>query len=156
VKPGEELKALKDRLQKIEAQKNFMSIEKAVNVIAYLYGKTRSEHLDVDEFVESFTRRPVASKRDLLGSFDLDLGLKGNKPEVRAGTVGFHSFSVHPVCVEAKNMTGLLDDPAMQLSTMDGKQRQAMNASYDVRWQKLKKVQEYKKALERGGRGFVG
>jgi hypothetical protein len=159
VKPDEKLKTLQERIKTIDAQKRLISIEKAVNVISYLYAKVRSEKLDVDEFVESFTRRPVASKRDLLGAHDLELKIVGGKVEVAKGhesKIGFHTFSVHPLCVEARNLTGLTDNPTAPLATMDPTQRKALAASYDVRWQKLEKVKAYKEALDQGSRGFVG
>lgn len=158
VKAGEETNALKARIQKIEAQKGLISIEKAVNVIAYLYGKVRAGKLDVDEFVESFTRRPVATKRDMLGSYDLELKVAGSSVTATKGTVGFHTYSVHPSCVDAKNLCGLMDNPAMKLSNVakNSGQLEAVKASYDIRWQKLNKVRAYKEALEKGARGFVG
>lgn len=159
VNPGEKLKTLQERIKTIDAQKSLISIEKAVNVISYLYAQVRSEKLDVDEFIESFVRRPVASKKDLLGAHDLELKVVGGRVEVPKGQeskVGFHTFSVHPLCVEARNLVGLTDNPATPLATMDPTQRKALAASYDVRWQKLEKVKAYKEALDKGSRGFVG
>lgn len=152
----EDVRALQQRLKTIDQKRSLLSIEVAVNFIAYLYGKVRSEHLDVEEFVESFTRRPVASKKDILGSYDLDLAVSGATVTTTAGTLGFHSLSIHPKTIKAGNLTGLLDNPVMRMARMDGGTKRAVAASYDVRAQKLEKVEDYLNALSKGSRGFVG
>jgi len=154
VMPGEETEALKKRLRTIEMQKGLVSIEKAVNLLAFTYGKVRLAKLDVDEFVETYTRRPVATKRDLLGSYDLVLKVSGSTVSVVKGAAGFHTFSVHEACVEQKNLCGLTDNAV--LARMGRSQAEALKASYDVRWQKLARVKEYRLALKDRGLGFVG
>jgi hypothetical protein len=152
----EDVKALQARIKTIDQKRSLLSIETALNFIAYLYGKVRSEHLDVDEFIESFTRRPVASKRELLGSHDLAISVSGSSVNVVSGTLGFHSLSVHPATVKAGNLTGLMDNPVMRLARMGGEAKRAVAASYDVRAKKLEKVEAYLAALTRGNRGYVG
>lgn len=153
----EDEKAIRARLMNISSKRNFYSIEKAVNLIAYLYWKVKSApHADADEFVSTFTWRPVATKADLLGSHDLQLKVTGSKVETVKGTVGFHTLSVHPTVVNAGQLIGLLEDPTVKMSKMSGKEMAAVKASYDVRKQKLERVARYVEDLHKGARGFVG
>ena len=152
----EDEKAIKARLQDIHSKRNFYSIEKAVNVIAYLYGRVKSGKADATEFVSTFTWRPVATKRDLLGTYDLDIVFKGNVPEAKTGQLGFHTLSVHPDVVHKGKLIGLLDEPAIAMSRMNEEQRAAMASSYDVRAEKLEKVLKYVERLKSGPQGFVG
>lgn len=152
----EDEKAVRARLQDLSSKRNFYSIEKAVNVIAYLYGSVKSGRSDVTEFVETFTWRPVATKKDVLGSHDLALEVVGDKVNVLKGQLGYHSLSVRPEVVNKGKLTGLLDDPAIAMSRMNETQRKAMASSYDVRAEKLAKVMKYIERLESGARGFVG
>ena len=152
----EDEKSLRDRLKKIDQKRALLSIETAVNFIAYLYGKVKSEGLDVEEFIQSFTRRPIATKADILGTHDLALRVVGTDFEVLNGKLGFHTLSVHPDVVNAGNLTGLLNNPAMVMARMDRDEKTAMAASYDVRWEKLNRVQLYLDILANGTRAFGG
>ena len=86
VSPLEDDITLRTRLQDMHDKRNFYSIEKSTNVIAYLYGRVKSGKADVSAFVDSFTRRPVATKLDLLGSYDLKIGFKGDVPVAPRGS----------------------------------------------------------------------
>ena len=135
--------------------------------IAYLYGKVKSGKADVTEFVDTFTWRPVATKKDLLGTYDLEIAFTKNKknelvPTASKGALGFHTLSVHPDVVGKGKLVGLLENPALQMSRMNESERSAMASSYDVRAEKLEKVMKYVDRLTggegkgTGGRGFVG
>lgn len=152
----EDEKAIDARLKITHDKRNFYSIEKAVNLIAYLYGRAKSEHMDVDEFVSTFVSRPIATKENLLGSHDLELKVEGSKVTKVKGTIGFHTLSVHEKTSEAGKLVGLMEDPTMTMTRMNKAQKEAMRASYDVRAAKLAKVKAYIDELTNGKRGFVG
>lgn len=152
----EDEQALKQRLRTVDQKRSLLSIEVAVNTIAFLYGKVRSEGLDVEEFIQTFVRRPIASKREVLGSYDLELQVSAPDVQVKKGTLGFFTLSLHPDVVNAKNLTGLMHDPSIALAQMDRDGKKAMAAAYDVRWEKLERVDLYIAALSNGSRGFVG
>ena len=154
--PYEDDAALRARLQDTHNKRNFYSIEKAANLIAYLYGKVKSGKADVSEFVDSYTWRKVATKLELLGSYDLEIGFKKDVPFAKSGKLGFHTLSVHPEVVKKGKLIGLLDDPTWKGTRMNGSQKSAVAASYDVRAEKLAKVEKYIQVLKDGARGHVG
>lgn len=157
VSAEDDAKALKARIQKTSKERYQLSIEKAVNTIALTYGKVRAQKKDVEAFIAGYTRRPIASKLDVLGSNDLTIGFEGTKPVVKSGRAGFHTMSVNAECINKGGLVGLLDDPTTQLKHMNTKQQSALKADYDVRKEKLAKVDAYIEALSgNGGRGFRG
>jgi hypothetical protein len=162
----------------IEKQKKFVSVEKAVNLVAYVYGLVKAQQLDVDEFIRSFTYRPIATYRDVLGDVDLEDGIQFNGRSVtlkkvsrkdekgKAVTeppfVGFHSMAVSRKVIErngvgkSPQLTGLLIDPSIPLARINniGKP-EGIVLDYDVRHEKLSAVLKYKYALE-AKRAFRG
>lgn len=158
VMEGETSSELITRLSGVEKSRAHYSIERAVNVISYIYGKVRkSGGVDVDEFITSLTKRPIATKKDILGSYDLELHIEGDQPVVDKGEIGFHTLSVHTQTSSTGRLVGLTEDPAATLQRMDRYAREIMAAKYDVRWEKLERVMKYREALERGaGLGYVG
>jgi hypothetical protein len=157
VSPEADEKAIKAQVQKDSKKRALLSIERAVNTLGLIYGRVRSEKKDVEAFIRGYTRRPIASKLDVLGSSDLEIDFEGMKPVVKKGKSGFHTMSVNAKCIQKGSLVGLLENPTMQLKHMNSKQEAAVKADYDVRKEKLEKVDAYIDALVRnGGRGFVG
>jgi hypothetical protein len=128
------------------------SIERAVNMIGYTYGLVKARGLDVDDFIRSYSQRPIATLVDLLGSPDLALGTDAQgKVTVTQGTLGFHSLALHPELVKKGNLAGLLEDPAVRVPRINGQgKREPIPPQYDVRHEKRDRVLAYIEALGRG------
>jgi hypothetical protein len=157
VESGESATDLITRVTQLEQDRLFYSIEKAVNVVSYLYSQVRKDNsMDVDEFITSFVRRPIATKQDVLGSYNLNylVGTTEMIPSTSA-VEGFHSRALSPEAIDKGSLTGLIDDPASAIARMDKVKKNVMAASYDVRKAKLDRVRTYRIALDKG-RGRVG
>lgn len=63
-------------------------VRKAVDELVKAYSRVRLEGHDVDEFIKTYTWRPIASLPDILGSADLVISDEGS---VESGYEGFHS-----------------------------------------------------------------
>lgn len=87
-------------------------IESSVDVLAYIYGEVRRLNLDVHRFVHDYTRRPIATMEDMLGSSDLQYQVNGNQLTLVSGTPGFHSTAIADV---GGQLRGLLDNPDLAL-----------------------------------------
>lgn len=64
------------------------SIEDAVTELVEVYSKVRRNKFDVDDFLKSYTWRPIASMVDIFGTANLEIDQDG---EVVRGVEGFHS-----------------------------------------------------------------
>lgn len=64
------------------------SIENAVTELVQAYSLIRRNKFDVDDFLRSYTWRPIASMVDMFGTANLEIDSDG---EVRQGVEGFHS-----------------------------------------------------------------
>jgi hypothetical protein len=137
-----------------EAKKLLYTIEKAVNTIAYLYGKVKSRGLDVDEFIRQYTRRDIASLTDILGSPQLVFDVKGTKAVKNAsagGRVGFFTTAVHHQLVKQGSLVGLLESPTTGMKRVAGDGAETpVDPVYDVRKEKKDRVMAYQVALTRG------
>lgn len=139
-----------------ESAKATLSIEKAVNILAFLYGMVRQQGLDVDEFITQYTDRPIATLEDMFG-YNLDFDLQGTKatpkkldPNLEGPRVGFHSTAVHEKLVLAGNLAGLLDDPTTQLSLVGTSVKEPIPPRFDVRQAKRERVLAYLTAFKDG------
>jgi len=65
------------------------SIEQATDFLVLTYSYIKQSGLDVDEFVRSYTWRPVATMLDMFGTSDLQFTADGT--QVIRGVEGFHS-----------------------------------------------------------------
>lgn len=138
------------------------SVDRAVTWLSYLYGAVRSSSTiakDVEKFVSDYTRRPIATIDQILGSRDLELQISGSKVSAASGSIGFHTMAVNPAVVDASatsRLVGLIEDPTVPLPRLDlSGDSQPIDPRYDVRYEKKKSVREYKEALQLG-RGFRG
>jgi hypothetical protein len=150
---------IEKKLSDIHSKRNFYSIEKAVNLISYLYGKVKSKDgADVDEFVSTFTWRPIATKQDLLGSTSLKVKVDNDVVTVdkESGVIGFHTLSVSEATVDAGRLVGLMEDSTVKMARMGAKELEAVRASYDVRKEKLDRIRAYVRDLTEGKMGFQG
>lgn len=158
---GRSLEDIKKELSGEEAARMSLSIERSVNFVSYLYGVVKAKGLDVDEFVRSFTYRPIATFEEVLGDSDLELEVTGAQVKVRdvatadgktrTPRLGYHSLSVHPTCVDKGNLTGLTNQPEVALPRLNGDgAADTIPGAYDVRKEKRDRVLAYVEALGRG------
>jgi hypothetical protein len=163
--PDKPLDQVLTEVAALEKQKSFVSVEKAVNFLAYTYGLVKAQQLDVDEFVRATTLRPIATMQQMLGDPDLDDAISFSGSTANVGTVerldasgntiettpfiGFHSMAVSRKAIEKKQLAGLVTDPNLQVSRI-GKvgKPEGIVLDYDVRFEKLEAVLKYKYALE--------
>lgn len=130
------------------------SVESAVNFLAFVYGLVRSEGQDVDAFIRSYNKRPIASITDMLGSPDLEISVNPDGSLNTNGTLGFHSLAVHPSLVgneKSPRLLGLLVDPETQMNRLGGAGAlTSVPGGYDVRWEKRARVLDYLAKLQEG------
>lgn len=153
---------LLERLQNLDASGT--SIEKCVNLLGYLYGLTKAQDMDVEEFIHNYIWRPIASLSDMFG-YNLDFEIDTSQPTkltpigangTNSFKIGFHSTSVHPKAVNRETrMVGLVDDPTTQLTRLNGEGKAESIQNYDVRREKWDAVTAYVVALTKGP-GFRG
>lgn len=114
---GNDRKQILQILQDAKAKKitDVPDIESSVDVLAYIYGEVRRLNLDVHRFVNDYTRRPIATLEEILGSDDLEYRVDGDKLVLISGTPGFHSTAIANV---GGNLRGLVDNPDLALSRL--------------------------------------
>lgn len=130
-----------------------LSVEKAINAIAFVYGQVKADpNLSADDYIDNLTFRPIATKTDILG--DENLRYDGNGDPITVGNgwegeaeqlrVGFHSGSVNPDTVKLKNLKGLMKDPSTGLPRInDVGSPSSISPALDVRWEKQQQVTAY-------------
>lgn len=153
--PDKGLDKIVDEVQAGETLKSKVTIEKAANMIGFLYGSVKSQGMDVDQFINNFTARPIATLEEVLAP-ETNLTISGDKVTGVEGPLGFHTLAVHQTTVEAGNLTGLINDPQLKVprirSTGSSK---PIPPGYDVRLEKRDRVLKYYEALKRGP-AFIG
>ena len=139
------------------------SIERSVDFLAYAYGQVKLSGGSVDDFINQYTHRPVATREDMLGSDDLDFDVAPNgKAKLKAGNkgrIGFHTMAIHPTIIAASatvKLAGLTEDSTLPLPrvTTPNATEQPLG-DYDVRKEKWDQVMAYYSALT-GRRAFRG
>jgi hypothetical protein len=157
-------KAVIAALNDDEARRTEVSIEKAANLLAFLYAQVKTQGQDVDDFIRSYINRPIATLDEILGedagaglNFTVDAEGKAEPVKRADGStpmVGFHSTAVHPDLVNSKTKyAGLMSDPSLNLKRMEG--GKTLPISLDIRFAKRDKVEQYAQALNKD-RAFRG
>ncbi len=120
-------------------------IESSVDVLAYVYGEVARLGLDIHRFVHDYTRRPIATMEDILGSADLEYRVNGDKLTLVSGTPGFHSTAIAPY----DQLRGLIDNPDLQLSRLrqGAGKKSPVARNLDPRPGRRAKVVEYLKEI---------
>ena len=117
------------------------SIEEAVDELVAAYKRVRDTGLDVRDFIDTYTNRPVATMEEILGTADLEVDDNGR---VKQGRAGFHSFAFG----DYSNLEGLRD---VKARIAGGRGQQAKVArGLDTRSSKRQAVLQYRKELNRG------
>lgn len=123
------------------------SIEQAVEFLVLTYSYIRQHGLDVDEFIRSYTWRPIASMVDIFGTRDLKFSTDGSS--VESGIEGFHSRAFGPY----DDLFGLAGP---ELEDFLGIKRDSAGAHKgDTRGRKQEAVKRYMAALL-FSRGLLG
>lgn len=145
-----------EKIQQVEIEKHKirtqLSIEKAVNILAYFYGLVRSGRNDIDQFIREYTQRPIATMIDIFGTPDLEITYNSKgAPTITKGKPGFHSLAVDRLAIEKGNLAGLLEDPDKHLPRINGTgKKEPISPVYDVRKEKLEMVDKYVLELKKG------
>jgi len=87
------LKFARDQLLTLTLTKD-ASIQQAVSYLVLTYSIIRQAGFDAEEFIKSYTWRPIATMLDMFGSSDLQLDVTGR--DVVQGVEGFHSRAFGP------------------------------------------------------------
>lgn len=127
-------------------------VETAVDALAFLYGEVRRQGLDVHQFIADYTRRPIATLKDILGSADLEYRRESDQLVLVAGEPGFHSTAVAPF----GELLGLVDNPDLELPRIFKRgKRFPISRELDPRPGRRQKVEEYAREVATG-RGALG
>ena len=127
------------------------SMESAIDILAFQYGEIIKQGLDVNRFIEDYTRRPIATMEEILGSRDLELKQVGNDLKISRGKLGFHSVAVSGY----GDLIGLLSSPELPLPNRT--ERSVLPLNIDPRPERKAAVQEYLNDLQIvGGREVIG
>jgi hypothetical protein len=123
------------------------TIKQAVEFLHLTYSYIKQNRLDVDEFIRSYTWRPIATMIDIFGTSDLEFSDDGS--EVTRGIEGFHSRAFGPYD-DLFSMVGpdLLDIAGIKKDTPIAQRA-------DVRGRRYRVVQQYISILKHG-RGILG
>jgi hypothetical protein len=123
------------------------SIEEAVAFLMATYSHIKTAGLDVEEFIRSYTWRPVATMVDMFGTGDLQLSSDGSS--VVQGIEGFHSRAFGPF----NDLFGLVTP---EIEEVTGIKRGTNGAQKtDTRKQKQDAVRDFLAGLGIG-RGILG
>lgn len=154
VLPEIALPELMKKLTEEESNRASVSVEKAVTVLSYLYGRVKKQGLDVEEFIRAYTDRPIATMEQVLGSSDLELAINGDVITVSKGSLGFHTSAVNRDIVTASEqnpLIGMVDDPLLEVARINGEgTKSTIYPAYDSRLEKKLKVIDYITALSNG------
>ena len=115
------------------------SIQQAVDFLLQTYSYIKHEGTDVDEFIGSYTWRPIATLVDIFGTSDLAYDTTGEK--VLQGFEGFHSRAVGPY----NDLFGLVDADIETVLNIKRGSTAAQNV--DVRKERREQVERYVTAL---------
>lgn len=123
------------------------TIQQAVDFLLLTYSYVRIGGNDVDQFVRSYTWRPIATMVDMFGTSDLKFDEKGQN--VIQGFEGFHSRAFGPY----DDLFGLAGPDVQNILGIKKGSTAALRA--DTRKRKLEAVQQYVSALL-FSRGLLG
>lgn len=123
------------------------SIQQAVDFLLLTYSYARLAGADVDQFIRSYTWRPIATMVDMLGTSDLRFSTNGET--VESGFEGFHSRAFGPY----DNLFGLTGPDIEDILGIKRGSTVAQRA--DTRRRKYEAVQAYTSALL-FSRGLLG
>lgn len=129
------------------ALENGATIQDAVEFLHLTYSYIRQSEMDTEEFIRSYTWRPIATLLDIFGTTDLEFTQDGSR--VIKGTEGFHSRAFGPY----ENLHGLAD-PSIE-SIIGIGAHDINNRKVDTRLRKYKAVQRYASAI-RFSRAILG
>jgi hypothetical protein len=115
------------------------TIQQAVSFLLQTYSYIRMNDLSADDFIRSYTWRPIASIVDMFGSSDLEFDARGEK--VIKGIEGFHSRAFGPY----SDLFNLVTDEVEKVLGVSRGSRLAKKV--DTRRAKFDAVQDYVQLL---------
>lgn len=124
------------------SQAKSANIDQAVSFLVLTYSIIKTAGFDADEFMRSYTWRPIASLLDMFGTIDLELDDDGQ--EVIQGVEGFHSRAFG----DKENLFGLVT-PNIE-SVVGIKRGSPIAAKADVRKSRREAALAYIAALKPG------
>lgn len=135
--------SLQEDVEKLQQENDtdIVSVENAIDILAFQYGEALKLGLDVNKFVNDYTYRPIATMEDILGSEDLEYEQIGNELKTKQGKSGFHSIAVAGI----DNLTGLLSDPDLPLPNRTNSE--TLPRAIDNRKELKESAQKYKDSL---------
>ena len=123
------------------------SIQDAVAFLVLTYSVLKHSGLDAEQFIRSYTWRPIASMLDMFGSRDLELDASGK--EVVHGIEGFHSRAFGPY----EDLFGLVTP---DIESIVGIRRNSLQSQKgDTRKRKRQAVLDYVSVIKLS-RGILG
>lgn len=149
-------KAAEDILSAL-SNANDASTEKAVNILAFIYGRVKENGFDIDSFVRSYIDRPIATKDEILGTEGLEVQVSNGEIQVVGqGSLGFHTAAIHrSLFAKDKPLNGLLKDPDIHMNRIGGLGKDSAFNARDVRQEKWDRVKSYVDRLN-STRAFKG
>jgi hypothetical protein len=117
------------------SQKKESSVQDAVAFLVLTYSIMRHAGFDTEQFIRSYTWRPIATLLDMFGSRDLKLDTNGR--EVVSGFEGFHSRAFGPF----DDLFGLVTNEIESIVGIKKGSNQAQKG--DTRKRKLQAVLDY-------------
>jgi len=156
---GNDTKTVLKILSKAEATNisDVPDVESSVDVLAHIYGEVKRRGLDAHKFINDYTRRPIATMKDIFGSEDLTYKLADGVLQIATGTPGFHSTAIIGASNKelGKDLLGLVDNPDQLLPRLNthGK-RVPIARSLDPRPGRLKAVEAYVQEIGSSGQSL--
>ena len=138
---GDDLGLVRDQLIELSQTKD-TNIADAVAFLVLTYSVIKQGQFDVNEFIRSYTWRPIATVLDMFGSNDLALSEDGT--EVVRGFEGIHSRAFG----DFENLFGLV--PPDVVEVLGVKAGSAAAAKMDTRRRKRQAVWDYLAVLQLG------
>ena len=127
---------------------NNQSIEDAVSFLVLVYSYIKRGGLDANEFIKTYTWRPIASMVDMFGTSDLQLSADGSK--VVKGVEGFHSRAFGPY----EDLFGLVTSDVETILNV-GRDKPLTAQRLDTRKRKQEAVRDYVGQIQIG-RALLG
>jgi hypothetical protein len=127
-----------------------VSMESAIDILAFQYGELIREGGDVNQFINDYTSRPIATMENVLGTADLEFVPVGNDIKVTNGKLGFHSIAVSGL----KDLIGLVKDPSLPLPSRKG--LTILPPAVDPRYERKQQIKKYVEELNLDDGEIIG
>jgi hypothetical protein len=86
------------------------TLEQAIDSLTVLYGILKNRDLDVQQFINDYTRRPIANLTEILGSSNLEFDDNGDVKDTSTMIEGFHSRAFGDYNTDVKHRNEPVDE----------------------------------------------